>query len=574
MKSLLLSFVFTLTVTLGFSQIVISEIMYNPPESNQDTLEYIEIYNSSDIMVDISGYHFLMGVEDTVAMGTVLQAGESYLFSESAQAMMNVFGVNSDQWTDGALSNGGETIVLADATGMMIDEVVFTDTAPWPTFDDGTDGEGASIELCNADSDNNLASNWRAANNDTGIMLNGKVILATPGSDNTVMCAVTVDHTVEVSSNEFTPADITINVGETVGWTNLGGNHNVNGTQATYPNNPESFGNGGASNSSWTYEYTFSTVGFYDYQCDPHVGLGMVGTITVIDPNAPEFPDRAIGDVTTVDADGVTDSLFVNCTLEGIVHSINFRPNGLTFALIDDSNNGINVFSNSDNFGYNVAEGDVLRIAGEIGQFNGLTQIVPVSVEMVGTDNLFDPTEVNDLNEDSESQLVMVLAESIDESQWAGDGSSFNVDATLINGTSVVIRIDSDTDLASMAVPPCGLAAGWQIVGIGGQFDGDVPYDSGYQLLPRYADDISCITSNNDLLLDGPIAIAPNPSSGIVNVNTEVEVERIIIFDMLGKIVKRSTYSSQIDISNLEKGMYQMTFVKGDRTHTASVIKE
>jgi len=48
----------------------------------------------------------------------------------------------------------------------------------------------------------------------------------------------------EVSSNVFTPADITVFVGETVQWNNVGGFHNVNGTLATYPNNPEGFGNG------------------------------------------------------------------------------------------------------------------------------------------------------------------------------------------------------------------------------------------------------------------------------------------------------------------------------------------
>ncbi|MFT4696748.1 MAG: plastocyanin, partial [Urechidicola sp.] len=52
------------------------------------------------------------------------------------------------------------------------------------------------------------------------------------------------DHTVEtVSNTAFSPTDLTITVGQTVQWVNTGGSHNVNGTAATYPNNPESFGN-------------------------------------------------------------------------------------------------------------------------------------------------------------------------------------------------------------------------------------------------------------------------------------------------------------------------------------------
>lgn len=88
-------------------------------------------------------------------------------------------------------------------------------------------------------------------------------------------------HMIGVTSNVFTPDEITINVGDTVLWTNTAGFHNVNGTQATYPLNPESFGN--STGTGWTYSHVFTVSGEYDYQCDPHVGLGMVGTITVME---------------------------------------------------------------------------------------------------------------------------------------------------------------------------------------------------------------------------------------------------------------------------------------------------
>ena len=41
------------------------------------------------------------------------------------------------------------------------------------------------------------------------------------------------------NSNNFIPSSLTINVGDTIEFSNSGGYHNVNGTQATYPNNPE-----------------------------------------------------------------------------------------------------------------------------------------------------------------------------------------------------------------------------------------------------------------------------------------------------------------------------------------------
>jgi plastocyanin len=89
-------------------------------------------------------------------------------------------------------------------------------------------------------------------------------------------------HEVNVTDFAFSPADLTINVGETVRWTNTQGLHNVNGTLASYPSNPEGFGNAVAS-SPWTYEFTFDLPGTYGYHCDLHgaPGVGMAGTVTV-----------------------------------------------------------------------------------------------------------------------------------------------------------------------------------------------------------------------------------------------------------------------------------------------------
>lgn len=85
---------------------------------------------------------------------------------------------------------------------------------------------------------------------------------------------------VSVTDYKFTPKDLTINVGDTVEWTNTGTmGHNVNGTQTTFPSNPESFGIPVGLN--WTYRFVFKTAGHYDYHCDPHAAFGMVGTVTV-----------------------------------------------------------------------------------------------------------------------------------------------------------------------------------------------------------------------------------------------------------------------------------------------------
>lgn len=84
---------------------------------------------------------------------------------------------------------------------------------------------------------------------------------------------------VTVSNFEFSPSELTIEVGDIVRWNNTGGTHNVDGSEASFPDNPVPFGNE-LSNELWTYEFIFSTEGTYDYQCLLHAGA-MQATITV-----------------------------------------------------------------------------------------------------------------------------------------------------------------------------------------------------------------------------------------------------------------------------------------------------
>jgi len=86
-------------------------------------------------------------------------------------------------------------------------------------------------------------------------------------------------HEVEVFNFGFEPATLTIEPGDIVEWTNTGGFHNVNGSTQNFPENPESFGNA-TGTSPWTYSFTFTLEGTYDYQCDVHPAQ-MQGSIVV-----------------------------------------------------------------------------------------------------------------------------------------------------------------------------------------------------------------------------------------------------------------------------------------------------
>ena len=66
----------------------------------------------------------------------------------------------------------------------------------------------------------------------------------------------------------YAPQFITIEAGDTVRWTNTGGEHNVDGSLATYPNNPEGFRNGLPNTSLWVYDFVFTLPGFYEFECE------------------------------------------------------------------------------------------------------------------------------------------------------------------------------------------------------------------------------------------------------------------------------------------------------------------
>ena len=99
-----------------------------------------------------------------------------------------------------------------------------------------------------------------------------------------IVRAETVD--VAVVNTEFIPADITIQAGDTVRWTNQAGVHNVIAQDGSFP------GNGIPSAEAWVHEVTFTEESVHIYRCEPHSSsdflFGMVGSVTVEEADEPE----------------------------------------------------------------------------------------------------------------------------------------------------------------------------------------------------------------------------------------------------------------------------------------------
>ncbi|MBK9013178.1 MAG: lamin tail domain-containing protein [Saprospiraceae bacterium] len=333
----------------------------------------------------------------------------------------------------------------------------------------------------------------------------------------------------------------------------------------------------GLDNLTYTPDANFCGTDQFEYQiCDAN-GCDFATVNITIDCPA-NYPVYDIADVTTVDANGQPDSLGVTCELRGIVYGIDYQGvnamgqplNALQFYLIN--NGGISVFS-ADQFGYTVQEGDELAIRGEIAQFNCLAQISNVdTIIVLSTGNaLISPAVTTFLDESFESELVeLTNLTMVDPGQWLGDGSSFNVEVT--NGTFTnTMRIDNDCELSSWPAP----LGPFHARGLGGQFD-TAPCDGGYQFLPRYAADIIPLgDATEESWLEGKISFYPNPVSDQLFLKTDIIIDDVIVANAHGQqMMQVKSPSSKLDVSQLEAGLYLISFRAAGGVWTSKFVKQ
>lgn len=155
-------------------QVVISEIMYNPPGTLP---EYIEVYNNTATPFDMARWQLRDAVDyDFPAFSagnptaTFLKPFERILLAPTDAATLRaaynipanvrIFG----PWT-GALNNAGERITLRDKNGITLSTVAYNDRGNWPP---SADGAGHSIALKNPDRRIDDYRNWTASSKRLG----------------------------------------------------------------------------------------------------------------------------------------------------------------------------------------------------------------------------------------------------------------------------------------------------------------------------------------------------------------------------------------------------------------------
>ena len=99
----------------------------------------------------------------------------------------------------------------------------------------------------------------------------------------------------------------------------------------------------------------------------------------------------------------------------------------------------------------------------------------------------------------------------------------------------------------------------------------------------NYIDDITLSTASKGDLGDESyglepqsrdITLYPNPTTGKLNIEAEVDVQRVDVFDYTGRCVATFEHQSSVDLSGFASGLYTLRCTLPDRIEVRRVVKQ
>lgn len=267
---------------------------------------------------------------------------------------------------------------------------------------------------------------------------------------------------------------------------------------------------------------------------------------------AENFPLFSIREIQEPGPDGVTPRLIdtwvrVKGRVTGPARV--FTSGSAKSLYLQDATQGVNVYDNAypdDQAPYLDRLGVEFSVLGKVTEYNGLTEIasgvmwVSDSVPIPVTPRLL-PFNIP-LTESMESDLLTVVGDIISAPVRSGTGYNMVVK----NGTPTIsVRLNDNAGIPTSWLTPGRRV---RITGIVGQYDYEAPYTTGYQLMPRFLDDISDTTAAfppaERLQID---SIFPNPfapSEGevaTIQLNSPRSGYRltVVIYDLKGRARKQ-----------------------------------
>lgn len=139
----------------------VSPFVPGRPYRERDELEWIELYNKSDTAVDLTGWKLTDAAEFEFPVGTRISPQSYLVVAKNAGAFSAAYpNVPVLGNFDGTLSNHDELIRLYDAQDNLADRVHYYEGGRWPA---AADGGGSSLELRDANADNDIGASWAAS---------------------------------------------------------------------------------------------------------------------------------------------------------------------------------------------------------------------------------------------------------------------------------------------------------------------------------------------------------------------------------------------------------------------------
>jgi hypothetical protein len=228
---------------------------------------------------------------------------------------------------------------------------------------------------------------------------------------------------------------------------------------------------------------------------------------------------------------------------------------------VQDGTAGVNVFSYDLQ---TVAVGDSVVVAGVVDQYNGKTELSSATVTRVAQGRAVPDAELlsfdRPLTERQEGRLVTLVGDVVQAPVRSGSGSNI----TVKNGTpAIAIRVN---DASGINLSWVTVGRKIRFTGIGGQYDSEAPYNSGYQLMPRFQEDLRDTTAAfepaEQMRID---TVTPNPFAPGTGQFVTIQVNSprtyrltIAIYDLEGRLKKEL-------LSNGAGGYYDLKWNGTDR---------
>ena len=445
---------------------------------------FIELYNNTGGSIDISGYQ--IGVADffTIPASTIMDSGSYYVIEESSYpANFNLTSIDSQNHNN---------VYLFDNTGVRIDQI------GWETV--------CSFGSNSLQRDDAHPSSWSYDGYDmftSGLTCDDD----SKGFYNVPHC-----------SNDATPPDWTVS-----GVSNINAQSDYYRIQlswdaATDPENPVYYTVYKAINDTSTFNpiaqdvtantYLDTSVNVgttYYYKIETYNCFGLAQMATDISYASPTA--YTLKDIRQNDANEVPLLNNVNVSdVEGYVNVQSGILQPTKFSIYIQKNGyGVNVF------GYNPASpidkykvGDLVKVSGQVTFYNGTTEIKIGSdsdITLVSSGNTVTPeiTPVAGTNwEEKEGVLVTVEGE-ITYMGASGSNHFIYIKSIDLNNNpfapSSEIEFYWNSSFDNINIDTTGMSVGSkvQVTGIVAQYDKTSPYDSYYEIKPRFQSDVKIL---------------------------------------------------------------------------------